>query len=207
MDDEPRTEILNATYRALCEHGYADLSLRDIADESDLSKASIHYHFESKRDLFAAFLDHLFEEYAERVDAAVGETPREDLLTLLDALLADEDTPDTEFRTAILEMKAQAPYDDHVRARFAEFDELLYDRLRETIAAGVETGEFDESVQPVLAAEFLTTAVQGARMRGVTVGHPMDRFRETVTRYVETYLDGADGAEGTDEADAAEVAH
>lgn len=34
MADEPATEILDATYRALCEHGYANLTLQDIAADA-----------------------------------------------------------------------------------------------------------------------------------------------------------------------------
>lgn len=196
MDDDPKTEILDATYQALCTHGYANLTLEDIAAESDRSKASIHYYFDRKRDLFAAFLGYLFEKYTDVVDGSTGDTARETLLALLDVLLTDgEDAPDTEFQTAMLEMKAQAPYDDGVRAWFTESDELLSDRIRAIIADGVESGELDERVDPDLSAEFLTTAIQGARTRRVAVGHSMDRIHEVTTRYVETQLVGRDASE------------
>ena len=69
MDDEPRPEIPNATYRALCTRGYADLTLQESATESD-SKALIHYCYDTKGDLFDAFLDPLYEEYVDRIDSA-----------------------------------------------------------------------------------------------------------------------------------------
>ena len=49
MPDEPREQVIRATYRALCAHGYANLTMRDIADETDLSKAALHYHYDTKR--------------------------------------------------------------------------------------------------------------------------------------------------------------
>lgn len=76
MADDPATEILDATYRALCAHGYANLTLQDIAVEADTSKASIHYHYDSKNQLFAAFLDELFERFIDRVDSPEGDTPQ-----------------------------------------------------------------------------------------------------------------------------------
>ena len=36
---------MEATYRALCEHSYANLTTEKIAAETDLSKAALHYHY------------------------------------------------------------------------------------------------------------------------------------------------------------------
>ncbi|MEF8974259.1 MAG: helix-turn-helix domain-containing protein, partial [Haloarcula sp.] len=46
-DGDTADDIMDATYRALCTHGYADLTMQDIADESDKSKAALHYHYDS----------------------------------------------------------------------------------------------------------------------------------------------------------------
>lgn len=58
---------MGATYRALCEHGYAELTMRDIAEESDRSKAALHYHYDDKEGLLVAFLDHIYASFVERV--------------------------------------------------------------------------------------------------------------------------------------------
>lgn len=189
MDDEPATEILEATYRALCTNGYANLTMQDIASESDVSKASIHYHYDSKENLFATFLDFLYERYTDGLDSVTGTTFRERLLSLLDTLLVNDDgSPGIEFRTAMLEVRAQAPYDDTIRTKVAEFDTALFERLRDIIAAGIEAGEFDERVDPVLAAEFLTTTIKGAHTRQVAVDRSLDRLYEAVVKYVDVYL-------------------
>ncbi|WP_135820157.1 TetR/AcrR family transcriptional regulator [Halostella litorea] len=196
MDDEPATEILEATYRALCDNGYADLTLQDIAAEADVSKASIHYHYECKDQLFIAFLDLLYERYTDRLDELAGDTPRERLDSLLELLLTDGDgSLHGEFRTAMLEVNAQAPYDAAVRERLADFDEYLHERLRAILVAGVEAGEFDDGVEPSLAAEFLVTAIRGAHTRQVAVGHSPDRLYATMTRYAERQLFAGDGTE------------
>lgn len=82
MADEPASEILDATYRALCEYGYANITLQDIAAEADTSKASIHYHYDSKNQLFVAFLDELYNQFTNRVGSPTGDTPREQLEAL-----------------------------------------------------------------------------------------------------------------------------
>ncbi|PSQ42055.1 TetR family transcriptional regulator, partial [Halobacteriales archaeon QS_9_68_42] len=56
MPEETRERITNATYRALCDHGYAALTMQDIADECDCSKSLLHYHFDTKEDLLVELL-------------------------------------------------------------------------------------------------------------------------------------------------------
>jgi len=87
MADDPATEILDATYRALCEHGYANLTLQDITAKADTSKSSIHYHYDSKDQLFVAFLDDLYERFTERVDSPESDTPYEQFDEFLQVLL------------------------------------------------------------------------------------------------------------------------
>ncbi|MGB9965404.1 TetR/AcrR family transcriptional regulator [Halobacterium sp. CBA1126] len=189
MGPEPTDEILDATYRALCEHGYADLTVQDIADASTKSKATVHYHYDSKQELFEAFLEDLYEEYTDRVDEVSGETHREQLLALVAFSLADgDDEPGIDFRTAMLEIKAQAPYDEGFRRRLRRFDRYLADRIAEVVAAGVEAGEFRDDVDPERAAEFVVTTVEGAHTRRVAVDQPLNRVRETLAEYVETHL-------------------
>jgi len=189
MADDPATEILEATYRALCEKGYADLTLRDIAAEADRSKASLYYHYDSKDQLFVAFLDELYERFTDRVGSPDGETPREQLESLLDVLLRTDAGPSPRaFRTAMLELTAQAPYNPRLQARLAEFDEFLFDQLQSVLSAGVKSGQFDERIEPARDAEFITTAIIGAHTRHVAINRPPDRLCATMTGYIERHL-------------------
>lgn len=196
MSEDPTNDILESTYRALCEHGYAALTLQDIAAESETSKATIHYHYGTKDELFSAFLSYLYERYTSRIDAASDDDPREHLSLLLEAsLLNHADVPDQRFQTAILEVKAQAPYDDAIQQHLAEFDAYLFERLRTIVEAGVEAGEFDETVEPSAVADFLTTTVKGAHTRQVTVDHAPEQLYDTMIDYIETHLIADEPAE------------
>jgi len=199
MDERPTRDILDATYLALCEHGFADLTVQDIAAHTETSKATIHYHYDSKRDLFVAFLADLYDRYTDRMDGVTGETPREELLALVAASLEEgEDVPGVDFRTAMLEIKAQSPYDEAFRERLREFDDYLFERVRSVVAAGIEAGEFDEDVDPHRVAEFLTTTIAGAHTRRVAADRSLDRLRETLAEYVERNLVVDDASEVSD---------
>lgn len=181
---------MGATYRALCEHGYANLTMQDIADETDKSKAALHYHYDSKRNLLLAFLDYLYENFTARVDEPTGKTPAERLQAFIELALtppSGKDRKHEAFGTAILELKAQAPYDDAVRDRLQLFDEFLTERIREYLNAGIATGEFRD-VDPDEVARFIVTAMDGARTKRVAVGQDLTHTRRILQTYVETNL-------------------
>ncbi|WP_101294239.1 TetR/AcrR family transcriptional regulator [Halegenticoccus soli] len=195
MSEDTTEEIMGATYCALCKHGYAALTMQNIADESGLSKAALHYHYDSKRDLLLAFLDYLLDRFRERIDAADADDPAERLAAFVDVVFTPrrEDTH-REFKTAVLEIKAQAPYDDGFRERLAEFDRLMHDRVRSIVADGIERGVFRGDADPDDVASFVITVMNGANARYVAVGAPVGDARRTLMAYLETQLfaDGRD---------------
>jgi AcrR family transcriptional regulator len=184
MDDGPAEEIMRATYRALCEHGYADLTMQRIADESSKSKAALHYHFDTKEELLDAFLEYLLERFEERLAGEEGD-PDERLSALVEAMFHPPGSEDDgEFPVALLEIKAQAPYHEPYRERLAEMDESMRDVIASAVREGVESGEF-AAADPEAVARFVVTATNGAHAREVALGEDPAETR----RIVEAYLD------------------
>ena len=197
MTGDTTDELMRATYCALCKHGYAALTMQDIADESEKSKASLHYHYDTKQDLLLAFLDYLYERFETQVETTEGDDAVERLLSLAERVL---DPPsrrrNAEFKTAIMEIHAQAPYRDDYRERLRRFDDLLEARLTEIVADGVEEGTFREDVDPSAVASFLTTVLSGGQTRYVAVGYPISETQEMLRRYVESHLLDGDNLVG-----------
>jgi len=198
MDNDTATEILEATYRALCQHGYANLTLEDIAGEAQRSKATVYYYYDSKEALFIELLDFIYNRYTVRLPSIDGGTPQEQLDALLNTVLIDDgSTPGHEIRTALLEAKAQAPYNETIQTRLLNFDKVLFERLLGIIAAGVENGEFNATVEPAVAAEFLVTAITGAHTRGVAIDRSSEELYKSIIQYVNGYLLGTELSETT----------
>jgi AcrR family transcriptional regulator len=182
-------EILDATWRALCTHGYADLTMQDIADETTKSKAALHYHYDSKLDLLETFLDHVADRFMERVTdaaAAADGDGAERLCAVIDAALSPPEKGDIEdMQTALLELKAQSPHEPTFRERIRESDEQFRDLLADIIAEGVDDGSLREDVDPDETAHFIVTMFAGAQLRQVSVGES----RQTVRAHIERHLD------------------
>ena len=67
MDGEPRERVFNAARELFLRHGYAAVSMQQIADAVGIKKASLYYHFSGKEALFTAVITAEFEALRQRI--------------------------------------------------------------------------------------------------------------------------------------------
>lgn len=84
---EPEKKILDAAKKVFETSGYNGARMQQIADEAGISKASLHYYFRSKENLF----DRIFEETME------------EFIPLLQTWQSDSDNWETKLREFIHE--------------------------------------------------------------------------------------------------------
>ncbi|MGN8216508.1 TetR/AcrR family transcriptional regulator [Halococcus salifodinae] len=187
--NETETEIMEATYRALCEHGYASLRMQDIADETTKTKAALHYHYDTKHELLLAFLEFIHEEFVENLETIEGDDPVTRLRTYIHERLTPHDEQQHQrFQTALLEIKAQAPYDDAYHERLAEFDRRSYAFVHELLIEGIENGTVRSDIDAERVGEFFVTTINGAETRHVAINHPIEETRDFLLGYIDTTL-------------------
>lgn len=185
---DPNEEIMRATYRALREHGYANLTIKRIAEEYGKSTAAIHYHYDTKDDLLASFLDYLLDEFRDTVHEVEITDPEERLTLLLDKLLVDaQDHPD--LLVAMLEMRSLAPYEEAFSERFQQNDEYVRYLLSTVVDQGVQDGVFSD-VDADHTARALMTIIDGGRTRAVVLDDvdALATARQTADEYVTDVL-------------------
>lgn len=187
--DETRVEILKATYAALCEHGYADLTIDRIGQHFPKSKSLLYHHYEGKDDLLIDFLGYLLGTF----EAGLGLDSEADahtrLTELFDRVLSSEDDPESEaIRKAMVELRAQGASDEEYRQHFTEHDRFFKDQLAEIIRDGIEEGTFRE-VDPEQVAMVLHTLVGGSMVqRATTTDDNTAVLRAEVEAYIEARL-------------------
>ncbi len=67
-----RTRILDEAARLFLAQGYAETTLRDIADAVGIKAGSIYYHFDSKERLLGEILDQGIDRITAELDAALA---------------------------------------------------------------------------------------------------------------------------------------
>ena len=155
-------EIMNSTYIALCKHGYADLTIEKIAEESEKGKSNIYYHFDDKKALILDFLDFMKDNLEEEFESLNSSSPEENFDGLLDMMLGVEDEEMWDFHRALMEIQGRAQYDEDFEQKFRELDEIVLKKFTETLREmNVE--------RPEDQAELIVSTVQGALSRKLTV--------------------------------------
>lgn len=165
---------MQATYRALCTHGFAELTMQDIADEADKSTALLHYHYDTKENLLVTFLAHMLARFDEQIAEMEGASATERLQCLFDRLSPDKGDEDRDgFYRALFELRVQAPYREayreQLRANKASLQRIVADIVRD----GIDTGEF-RPVDPEQTARFVLAALDGGRSAAVVLGDDED---------------------------------
>lgn len=61
--DATQEAIMDATYQALCKHGYTDLTIQKIADEFGKSKSLLYYHHDTKDEILIVLLEYLLNQF------------------------------------------------------------------------------------------------------------------------------------------------
>ncbi len=197
--DEPadtRQELMGATYRALCDHGYAELTIQRISDQFPKSKSLLYHHYDSKDELLVEFLSFVLD-HLEATTPEADDEPIDALQNLLDYLLpADPTTEQQQFRQAIIELRAQAATDPEYRAQFSRSTDYFQDRFTTIIERGCEEGVF-QAADADRIATLLVASIDGAMLREATTDQDhaepaISQLRAELTDYIKWRLLGAE---------------
>ncbi|ATW26441.1 TetR/AcrR family transcriptional regulator [Candidatus Formimonas warabiya] len=78
-------KILNAAYQCIASKGYANVSLRDIADEAGVVLSQLNYYYKNKEGLFREVIEMAIQKYLHEVehDLKKGTTAKEKISYLI----------------------------------------------------------------------------------------------------------------------------
>lgn len=78
-------KILDAAFKLISSKGYANVSLRDIADEAGVVLSQLNYYYKNKEGLFVEVIKMLSQQYMEEIEDALkkGKSASENLSYLI----------------------------------------------------------------------------------------------------------------------------
>lgn len=157
-----RDEVLQAARPLIQRVGVDGFSYADIAKQLNISSPSIHHHFPSKADLVAEVAVLYRQEFAERVDAIVGDTASARLMLYAD--LFDEPAS-TGLLCLCGAIAAEWPnIADGPRHEVEIFFEDQWTWLRREFESGVMSKEFRPDIDPEAMSKALLAALEGSML-------------------------------------------
>jgi len=151
-----RERVLHAAEELFARHGFAGVTMRDIARQLGIRQASLYYHAPAgKQDLYVQVVERSMERHRRAMEAAVS-----DAASLRDALHAVADwllgQPLVDlFRMVRSDLAVASPeHTDRLRALAYR---ALLEPLRAAFASAAERGETRAADPMLLAGTFLAT--------------------------------------------------
>lgn len=190
QSEDTRTAIMEATYRALCEYGYAQLTIDKINAEFEKSKSLLYYHYDDKDEIVLNLLEYILDQFAIEDTVDPNDDPDIQLQTFIETFLPwTLDGEDHEFQIAVFELRSQALSNEAYREQFTRADDLLRGSIADLIEAGIEDGTF-RGVDADRAAEHVYSTINGAMLRRHTAEDEsaIRTTRKGLDEYIQSYL-------------------
>jgi AcrR family transcriptional regulator len=172
QDNEAVNRILAAAERCFCGAGYSASTMREIAEEADVSKSLLHYHFRSKEHLFLEVLARIYQRLATTVRQAVAErgTLADRSIYGVDALFAAlGNSPDFQVQVKIW---AHSLSDERLRQHARQMREHLRGVLIDTMIEILGPAKARLPVDLAATADLLWAVVVGLGLQSACDDDP-----------------------------------
>lgn len=142
--DRRKAEIVRTATELLCSNGYQGMNLEDVAERTDIAKATLYHYFSSKDELVTAVLETLTVDVNSRLEAQREEVADRNCLDQLRALVREQvdilthTAPEV---AAVFSWPQSWPevFDDIIKGSRRRHDAVF----RRVVEAGMKAGEFD----------------------------------------------------------------
>jgi AcrR family transcriptional regulator len=187
-----RAQMLRAALEVICERGFADTRISDIAERSGISPALVIYYFKTKEALLTEAIRYYEDAWYAEGKLRVQELPTAALRLeeFVAMSLLPESEPDGDSNWQLwLDFWVQAGRNPEVAAVRQKSDERWRDVIVSLVLAGQESGEFAH-VDPQSFAIVLSALLDGLTVQIALddpVVDPMRAF-ELSMRYVADQL-------------------
>ncbi|MFT4009196.1 MAG: TetR/AcrR family transcriptional regulator [Nocardioidaceae bacterium] len=164
-----RADLARDAMAVLAQHGYANTSLRDIAQGSTYSHGVLHYYFADKSDLIAASVREYKARCVRRFDDLVvaSVSPEEFVAEFLE-LLTDSLLTDGPMHRVWYDLRAQSLYDETLRPEAMRIDAALEDMVWRVVSRFAELRGTAPTCSPAMAYALVDGLFQRALLGSLT---------------------------------------
>lgn len=184
---ETRDTILQVARRLFIQQGYTATSIRQIAEEAGIGKATIYHHFPDKQAVILALLKDTMDRQVDLLDAIRAET---DPYRRIEAAVKVGTSSLLESVDVIQIARRELPEGrELMQTTFMTFLKEIHSLLSETIRQGIEQGIF-RPVDPASATRVLMTMIQGTFAMTYLSGERPASPEQTAIALLDVFFNG-----------------
>ncbi|MER7950470.1 TetR/AcrR family transcriptional regulator [Streptomyces sp. NPDC096079] len=139
---ETRERILKAACEVIADIGFENVSMRKVAEHAGVSKALLHYHFDTREKLFAEAMTHSFAQTGADLDGGDTDLPAAVLLARIVRTMLPTDEELRQDWKLWQELWVRAQRDEAARQLAVDLYDQLHTWVGGAVERGVASGEF-----------------------------------------------------------------
>lgn len=162
---EMRDKFAKAAFRLFSQRGLNNVSMDTVAAEAGVTKGSLYWHYQSRKDLILAACAYYCQTWHARMQALIATCPRP--LSRLEQAVAfsvDRCLMDQPSRVFTLEIFMMSLHDEQIRTEWAEFYEAARTLFVELVEAARDAGKIQVG-DPREAVDMMLAALEGIKQR------------------------------------------
>jgi AcrR family transcriptional regulator len=156
-DRETQQQILEVAQELFLSRGYKGVSMKDVAEEIQVTSAALYYHFPGgKQDLFFNIIKKMLEDWAQGAILATAQSQglKEELIKLTRYLLT---LPIDRFSILARDIHENVLDRDTQRAALEQLQHVFVQHVTDLFQQAIDAGEINQEIP----AEVLATMYEG----------------------------------------------
>jgi len=187
-----RAELASSAILTLAESGYANTSLRDIAQNSDFSHGVLHYYFNDKLELIIYCVRQYKAACVLRYDEVLATSRTADQLKKgFIRLLGETLVEDASFHRLWYDLRAQSLFEEPLRRDAADIDHTLEEMVWRIVTRYAELAELPVGVPKGIAYAVFDGLFQRSLLQHLSGdAHAQATLRKQATTALDLVVDG-----------------
>ncbi|ACA46906.1 TetR/AcrR family transcriptional regulator [Clostridium botulinum] len=159
-------KILDAAFKCISTRGYANVSLRDIADEADVVLSQLNYYYKNKEGLFTEIVKTLSAQYLNEIESNLkkGESGKERVACLIEYFQGVLRTK-PELFTLIFDLSSMALWSEPLKKLLNDLFNDLTDLIEKYITNDFLDREFFKYESSATLARLMLGALFGTSIQ------------------------------------------
>lgn len=179
--EQKKQRILEAAKRVFVRNGYRGVTMKDVIDESGLSRGGVYLYFSSTEEIFLSLIEASDDNYSSLIAQLSNDsrTAWEGVVQLVEAVMNNivsiEDGLEAAIYEYFLVVKREGQAQDLLKRRFNK----ALDSLRVLLKKGVKTGEFHPRFSVDEISKFLLFVMDGVSINMISLrGEDIDLSKQ-----------------------------
>ena len=154
-----KKHIIKTARKLFSEYSYLGVSMSDIAEKLDITKAALYYHFTGKAEIYTKVLDEVFDNLTLSITEALDEKTTDKKLRKLIKNYLDFGFKEKNLIKAL--MFKLSPGDSQIKKYIIQLREQTADLIQPLIKEMIASKKLTHKVDSKLATSLLTGMMDG----------------------------------------------